>query len=201
MEDMVKLIANNLVIACKRAYNRGIQTGSGGNVSARIPGKDLMIVKESGSSLGDSTAEGFVITDFDGNMVEGTGKPTREAFLHGLLYKLCPEVNAVVHFHAPHAIGWASTGRYLPRVTWHSKLKIAADIPVLDIPSAMVREEDSPLIEKILREDPKLPGFILVDHGIVAMDKDPLNALHNAELIEETAQVAILKELVAKLVL
>ncbi|TAH74810.1 MAG: class II aldolase/adducin family protein [Anaerolineaceae bacterium] len=199
MDNMVKLIAEELVIACKRAYKRGIQTGSGGNVSARIPGKDLMLVKESGSSLGDSTAEGFVITDFDGNMVEGTGKPTREAFLHGLLYKLCPEVNAIVHFHAPYAIGWASTGKYLPRVTWHSKLKISEDIPVIDIPSAMVREEDSPLIEKMFMDNPKLTGFVLVDHGIVAMDKDPINALHNAELIEETAQVAILKELVGKL--
>lgn len=199
MDNMVKLIAEELVVACKRAYNRGIQTGSGGNVSARIPGKDLMLVKESGSSLGDSTAEGFVITDFDGNMVEGTGKPTREAFLHGLLYKLCPEVNAIVHFHAPYAIGWASSGKYLPRVTWHSKLKIDADIPVVDIPSAMVRAEDSPLIENIIINNPKLSGFILVDHGIVAIDKDPLNALHNAELIEETAQVAILKEVIGKL--
>ncbi|MDD4111651.1 MAG: class II aldolase/adducin family protein [Herbinix sp.] len=199
MDNMVKLIAEELVISCKRAYKRGIQTGSGGNVSARIPDKELMIVKESGSSLGDSTAEGFVITDFDGNMVEGTGKPTREAFLHGLLYKLCPEVNAIVHFHAPYAIGWASTGKYLPRTTWHSKLKLEADIPIIDIPSAMVREEDSPIIEKILMDNPKLTGFVLVDHGIVAMDKDPLNALHNAELIEETAQIAILKEVVGKL--
>lgn len=199
MDNMVKLIADELVEACKRAYKRGIQTGSGGNVSARIPGKELMLVKESGSSLGDSTAEGFVITDFDGNMVEGKGKPTREVFLHGLLYKLCPEVNSVVHLHAPYSIGWASSGKYLPRVTWHSKLKINADIPVLDIPSAMVRKEDAPLIEKILADNPKLPGFILVDHGIVAMDNDPLNALHNAELIEETAQVAILKEVIGKL--
>lgn len=199
MDNMVELIAEELVVSCKRAYKRGIQTGSGGNVSARIPGKELMIVKESGSSLGDSTAEGFVITDFDGNIVEGSGKPTREAFLHGLLYKLCPEVNAIVHFHAPYAIGWASTGKYLPRVTWHSKLKIEADIPVINIPSAMVREEDSPIIEKILMDNPRLTGFVLVDHGIVAMDKDPLNALHNAELIEETAQIAILKGLVDKL--
>lgn len=199
MDNMVKLIADELVVACKRAYNRGIQTGSGGNVSARIPGKELMLVKESGSSLGDSTAEGFVITDFDGNIVEGAGKPTREVFLHGLLYKLCPEVNAVVHFHAPYSIGWASTGKYLPRVTWHSKLKIPSDIPVIDIPSAMVRREDSPLIEDILRNNPKLPGFILVDHGIVAMDKDPLNALHNAELIEETAKIALLKAVIGKL--
>ena len=77
MSEDVKKIAEELVIACKRAYTRGIQTGSGGNVSARVPGKDLMIVKASGSSFIDSTPDGFVITDFDGNLVEGEGKPTR----------------------------------------------------------------------------------------------------------------------------
>ncbi len=199
MTNDVRNIAEELVIACKRAYNRGIQTGSGGNASARIPGKDLMLVKASGSSFGDSTPEGFVITDFDGNLVEGTGKPTREALLHGYLYRICPEVNAVLHVHSPYSIGWASSKKDLPRVTWHSRLKMCADIPSLDVPSPMVRQEDFPLIEGIFRENPDLPGFILVDHGIVAVGPDAINAEHAAELIEETAQVAILSGIVAKL--
>ena len=199
MTEDVKYIAEELVIACKRAYNRGIQTGSGGNVSARIPNKDLMLVKASGSSFGDSTTDGFLIADFDGNLVEGTGKPTREALLHGYLYKICPNVNAVIHVHSPYAIGWASTKKALPRVTWHSKLKICADIPTLDVPAAIVRKEDLPLVEEIFIENPDLPGFILVDHGIVALGDNAINAEHNAELIEETSQIAILKGIVAKL--
>lgn len=126
MSEDVKKIAEELVIACKRAYTRGIQTGSGGNVSARVPGKDLMIVKASGSSFIDSTPDGFVITDFDGNLVEGEGKPTREALLHGLLYRICPKVNAVVHTHSPYSIAWASTGKALRRTTWHAQLKMSA---------------------------------------------------------------------------
>ncbi len=199
MTNEVKNLAEELVLACKRAYNRGIQTGSGGNASARIPGKNLMLVKASGSSFGDSTPEGFVITDFDGNLVEGTGKPTREALLHGYIYSICPEVNAILHVHSPYAIGWASTKKDLPRVTWHSRLKMCADIPTLDVPSPMVRREDFPMIEKIYAENPDLPGFILVDHGVVAVGPDAINAEHAAELIEETAQVAILRGIVAKL--
>lgn len=199
MTETVRIIAEELVIACKRAYNRGIQTGSGGNVSARIPGKDLMLVKASGSSFGDSTPDGFVITDFDGNLVEGTGKPTREALLHGYLYKLCPNVNAILHVHSPYAIGWAATKKPLPRVTWHSRLKMCADIPSLDVQAPMVRKEDFPLIEEIFQENPDLPGFILVDHGVVALGDNAINAEHTAELIEETAQVAILNGIVAKL--
>ena len=88
MTEDVKKIAEELVIAAKRAYTRGIQTGSDGNVSARVPGKDLMIVKASGGSFADCAPDKFVITDFDGNLVEGEGKPTREALLHGLLYRI-----------------------------------------------------------------------------------------------------------------
>lgn len=199
MEERVKKIAEELVIACKRAYTRGIQTGSGGNVSARIPGKELMLVKASGSSFADSTPDGFVITDFDGNLVEGEGKPTREALLHGLLYRICPKVNAVVHVHSPYSIAWASTGKALPRTTWHAKLKVCTDYPTLDVPAAVVGKEYFPLVEEIYNEYPELPGFLLADHGIVAVGKDAINAEHAAELMEETAQVAILKAAVSKL--
>ena len=192
-------ITVELAEAARRAYNRGIQTGSGGNVSARIPGENLMLLKASGGSLGDCTEDGFLITDLEGKLVEGKGKPTREALLHGFIYQICPDARAVVHVHAPYAIGWSEMKKDLPRVTWHAKLKICADIPVLDIPSAMVREQDLPLVEKVLREMPDLPALILADHGIVAWGKNALEAEHTAELIEETAQVAFLKAVIQKL--
>lgn len=192
-------IKEELVLAAKRAYHRGIQTGSGGNVSARIPGKDWMLVKASGGSFEDSTVDGFLVTDFDGNLVEGTGKPTREALLHGYIYRVCPKAGAVVHVHSPYAIGWASTLKPLPRVTWHAKLKLCADIPTLNVPFAMVRAEDLPLVKAMFDETPDLPAFLLAGHGVVAVAGDALNAEHTAELIEETAQVAYLAAIAKKI--
>lgn len=192
-------IAKELASAAQRAYTRLIQAGSGGNVSARIPGQKLMLVKASGGCLGDCTEAGFLITDLNGNLVEGNGKPTREALLHGYLYQICPEVNAVIHVHSPYAIGWTASKKALPRITWHAKLKINSDIPVLDIPAAMVRKEDFPLVQKLYRENPELSAFLLAGHGIVAVGKDALEAEHMAELIEETAKVAILQSAVQKL--
>lgn len=199
MNQEIYEIAEKLVTASRRAYTRGIQTGSGGNVSARIPGTNQMLVKASGGSLGDCTPEGFLITDFDGNLIEGKGKPTREALLHGYIYKLREDVNAVVHVHAPYAIGWSSSKKDLPLVTWHAKLKMPSDIPNLDVHAAMVRPEDVPLVENMFLRQPDIPAFLLADHGIVAMGKGPLEAEHTAELIEETAQVALLGRLIEKL--
>jgi L-ribulose-5-phosphate 4-epimerase len=194
MEELGRL-ADELVFVCKRAYTRGIQTGSGGNVSARIPGKNEMLVKASGSSFGDSAPDGFVVTDFDGNYVSGSGKPTREAVLHGYLYALSQNICAVIHVHALYSIIWSHAHDILPRVTWHSKLKIPCDIPVLDVPAPMVRKEDFPLIKRVFENFPDIPGFILKDHGIVTFDRNAVNAEHTAELIEETAHIAFFEEL------
>lgn len=195
----INKIKDEMILAASRAYKRGIQTGSGGNFSARVPGEDLMILKSSGGSFMDSTRDNLLITDFDGNLVEGTGKPTREAKLHGLVYKIAPEVMGVMHCHAPWSISWASTKKALDDVTLHTQLKFGCPIEVVDVPDSVVGEKDFYLIEELFSQYPKLPAFILVDHGIVAVGDTILNAEHNAELVEETAMIALLKGFARKL--
>lgn len=187
-----------LETAAQRAYTRGVQTGSGGNLSARVPGVDQMIVKSSGGSFADCARDGngFILTDFLGEKVnDAPGRPTREAFLHGLIYQLSPKTGGVVHCHSPWAITWSFSGKPLPMVTQHLKLKFKCELPMIDIPSPMVRPEDSSLIEKELNSNPELPAFILIGHGVVALGKDVLAAEHNAELVEETAMIAVLSRL------
>jgi L-ribulose-5-phosphate 4-epimerase len=191
-----------LALAAHRAYNRGIQTGSGGNLSARASVPGSMIVKSSGGSFAEVSdrGAGLVTTDLYGNLPAGeTGKPTREFVLHGLLYRILPELGGVMHCHSPWSIAWAFNHDVLPALTLHVQLKFGCDIPVLNVLSPMVREEDSHMVEALFRGDKKPPAFILRAHGVVALGKDPIEAEHNAELVEETAQVALLKELSDKL--
>lgn len=182
-----------MILAAARAYARGIQTGSGGNFSARVPGAELMIVKASGGSFMDAARNNLLVTDFDGNVVKGQGRPTREALLHGYIYKIAAAVGGVMHCHAPWSIGWASTQEPLEDVTQHTRLKFGCPIPVLDIDAPVVDAKDFPLVKRLFDENPKLPAFLLVDHGIVAVGDTIVNAEHNAELVEETAMIAFLK--------
>ena len=200
MTIVEKVLLENLALAAHRAYSRGIQTGSGGNLSSRV-GDNLMLVKSSGGSFADcdATGNGFVLTDLDGEVQEGfPGKPTREVFLHGLMYKLRPDVNGIVHSHSPWAITWSFTKKKLPMITQHLKLKFKSPIPVIDIDSPMVRPEDEEQITELFRKTSRLPAFILVGHGVVALGKDALEAEHNAELVEETAQIAVLHALMMR---
>lgn len=196
LTTIINEIKNDVILAAARAYARGIQTGSGGNFSARIPGADRMIVKSSGGSFADANAKNLLITDFDGNVFEGDGKPTREALLHGFIYKVAPQVNGVMHCHAPWSIGWGHYKKPLDGVTLHTRLKFGCPIEVLDVQTPMVEEADLPLVRRLFEEHPNLPAFILANHGIVAVGDSIINAEHNAELVEETAQVAILKKLI-----
>jgi len=158
-----------------------------------------MILKSSGGSFMDAARNNLLITDFEGNLVEGEGKPTREAMLHGFIYKVAPLVNGVMHCHSPWSIVWASTGKPLDGVTLHTQLKFGCPIETLNVKDPVVGAADFPLVEQLLANNPKLPAFILADHGVVAMGDTILNAEHNAELVEETAMVAFLKAVAEKL--
>lgn len=181
-----------LMLVCERLYRLGLQTGMGGNVSARIPDTAYMYVKKSGVSFADIQEDSFIIADFNGNKKYGEGIPTRESILHGYLYQSCPHVNAIVHIHTPYAITWSLSGGSLPRITWEAKLKITCDIPNLQIPSAAVRQEDLPQLEAMLANSPQISGFLLHGHGLVAMGDTPREAGHQAEWIEEAAHIALL---------
>lgn len=159
-----------------------------------------MVVKPSGVSLADCTPETMIVTDFSGNVVEGNRKPTRESVLHGELYKNLPEVGGVVHTHSPWSIAWSFTGRELPLLTLHTQLKLAHPIPVrfFSSPKGVLKEE-MPVVLGLFEAHPDLKAFILGAHGIVAVGPDVLEAEHTAELVEETAQVAYLHEVGARL--
>ena len=81
MNDKYRACYEDLTIAAHRAYTRGLQTGSGGNLSVKIPEEHGMIVKNSGGSFADCDAKGngWVAMNFDGTLKEGeVGKPTRD---------------------------------------------------------------------------------------------------------------------------
>lgn len=186
-----------LALASTRAYGSKIQTGSGGNISARIAGTKYMIVKSSGGSFADcdERGAGFVLTDLNGHTIAGSGKPTKEIFLHSLIYKISGW-NAVVHCHSPWTVAWSLGNTRLPLVTLQAQLKIGSEVPVLGVKTPVLTERDSGLVEELFIKNPGQKAFILSGHGLVALGEDPIAAEQLAELIEETAQVACINKLI-----
>ncbi|MCI8504733.1 MAG: class II aldolase/adducin family protein [Lachnospiraceae bacterium] len=175
--------------AAARTWESRIQTGTGGNLSVRIPGEDLMIVKPSGLSYGQCTQDNLCITDFAGNLVFGDLKPTRESTLHGNLYRRYQEIGGIVHTHSPYAIVNSLHFEEVALVTMHAELKLKYPIPVVDVKTQAVTEEELPKVFEAIDKNPGLLALILKGHGIVAFEKTAVKAGQIAELIEETAQI------------
>lgn len=176
--------------AANQTYKSGIQTGTGGNLSVRIPGTDLMIVKPSGFSYGQCNEDNITITDFEGNLQEGIYKPTRESTLHGNLYKRYPKIGGIVHTHSPYSILISLNSRQLELVTMHSALKLKRPVKIIDVTTQAVTNEELPKVFKVLDAEPETSAFILKGHGIVAIASNAGKAGQIAELIEETAMIA-----------
>lgn len=193
--DEYKTLAWEIEKAAVKFYNLKLQMSNGGNLSVRIPGKEWMMVKGTDVAFDEVKQETLVITDFDGNVIEGTMKPSKEALLHGTIYKERPDVNAIMHCHSLYATAWAAKHEELEFATHHSRLKLQGKVPVFDTHSYAVPKEYFPMITGFLTEHEKSNAFLLRAHGQVTLGKDMRDASYLAELVEETAQIALLAAL------
>lgn len=190
MTSEINTIKEEMIKAALRAYQLGLQTGNGGNLSCRVPASDTIIIKGSGLSFGECTQDNFVLVTIDGEVIGGAGKPSRELLTHLCIYRLRPDIHGIFHTHSPWSIACADDSREIPLITGHAKAKLGP-VPVL-------RSEDQATadfaraVEKLLTEKPKLGAFIQSGHGIFGLGEDITQAEHNVELVEETSQIAFL---------
>lgn len=187
-------LAREYVRVAHRAFRAGLQTSTGGNLSIRLPIKGLYLVKASGGSLADTRVEHLLVVDEAGTVVWGTGKPTKEVQFHLGIYRVRPDVGGVCHYHATYATGFACAGRALPLVTVHSR-RILRDVPLIPpVP------DGSPELAQLVTSafaDCERCTVLLQDHGFITVGPTLIRAHLLAELVEETARIAAVSQLLA----
>jgi L-ribulose-5-phosphate 4-epimerase len=108
----------------------GLVAWTAGNVSARVPGEDLLVIKPSGVSYDDLTPESMVVADFAGKLVDGHHSPSSDTEAHGYVYAHMPHVGGVVHTHSPYATAWAARGEPIPCSITAMGDEFGGDIPI-----------------------------------------------------------------------
>src|SRR3954465_4027643 len=101
-----------------------------GNVSARVPGRDLMVIKPSGVSYDDLTPENMVLCDLHGRVLEGEHSPSSDTDAQAYVYRHLPHVGGVVHTHSTYATAWASRGEAIPCALTMQADEFGGEIPV-----------------------------------------------------------------------
>lgn len=183
-------LAEELLEAAHRFYAFRLQMSDGGNLSVRIPGAEYMIVKGSNIDFGSLGMETLVVADFDGKLIEGTARPSKESLLHGSLYREFPDISAIMHCHSPWATAWAGTHDALAFATHHAAIKLGGYCPVFDTGTYVVPEAFFPRIHEAVRLHPDMKGFLLRGHGQLTFASSVREAAMLAELIEETAMIS-----------
>jgi L-fuculose-phosphate aldolase/L-ribulose-5-phosphate 4-epimerase len=186
----ITMFKEQLIKAARRAYQIGLQKGNGGNLSCRIPGTDTVLIKASGVSFGECTLDNLVMVDFQGEVSGEAGKPSRELSTHLCIYKMRPDIQAIFHCHSPWSIAYAEDSLEIPLLTGHSNAKLGP-LPVI-IENGQAANDFTNDVKRLLTGNPGLKAFVQKGHGIFSLGTDIIQAEHNAELVEETAQIAFL---------
>ncbi|MGI3785251.1 MAG: L-ribulose-5-phosphate 4-epimerase [Janthinobacterium lividum] len=157
-----------------------------GNVSARVPGRDLLVIKPSGVSYDELTPESMVVTDFDGNLVEGERNPSSDTAAAGYVYRHLPEVNGVVHTHSTYATAWAARGEAIPCVLTMMADEFGGPIPVG--PFAIIGDDSigRGIVETLRRHRSR--AVLMQNHGPFTVGTSAKAAVKAAVLCEEVAR-------------
>lgn len=169
----------------KRCGEKNYTPGYSGNISARH--ENGMLITTSGSSNGYLTEKDVVFTDFEGKSLEEGKKPSSEKFLHIEIYKKRPEINYIIHVHAPYLSSFASAGKDLMAPIMAENVFYFGGIPLADyaLPSTMQ------LVENTVKYFDKYDAVLMANHGFVVASKTIEDAYMKLELAESYAQVVL----------
>ena len=176
----------------------GLVTFTWGNVSAIDRASGLVVIKPSGVEYDEMTADDMVVVDLDGKVVEGRYKPSSDTPTHLVLYKAFANIGGIVHTHSRWATAWAQAGRgILAYGTTHGdyfygEIPCTRKMTPAEIGGAYEAETGNVIVETFAALDPDaIPAVLVHSHGPFAWGKDAHEAVHNAVVLEEVANMAL----------
>ncbi|NMA76927.1 MAG: L-ribulose-5-phosphate 4-epimerase [Actinomycetales bacterium] len=166
-----------------------------GNVSERVPATapevpGLMVIKPSGVSYDELTAESMVVCTLDGvKIVDGTPDtltPSSDTAAHAYVYSHMPEVGGVVHTHSTYATAWAARGQEIPCVLTMMADEFGGPVPVG--PFAVIGDDSigRGIVETL--EGHRSPAVLMQNHGPFTIGRDGRAAVKAAVMVEEVAR-------------
>jgi L-ribulose-5-phosphate 4-epimerase len=157
-----------------------------GNVSGRVPGADLFIIKPSGVDYDEIAPDNMILCGLDGSVVEGDLSPSSDTAAHAYVYREMPEVGGVVHTHSTYATAWAARGEPVPCVLTAMADEFGGDIPVG--PFALIGNDDiGQGIVATLRSS-RSPAVLMQNHGVFTIGRDARAAVKAAVMCEDVAR-------------
>lgn len=168
----------------------GLVVWTGGNISGRVVGADLFVIKPSGVSYDDLAPENMILCDLDGNVIPDTPgsdrSPSSDTAAHAYVYRNMPEVGGVVHTHSTYAVAWAARGESIPCVITAMADEFGGEIPIG--PFAIIGDDSigRGIVETLTGHRSR--AVLMKNHGPFTIGKDARDAVKAAVMVEDVAR-------------
>ncbi|MEX5237477.1 L-ribulose-5-phosphate 4-epimerase [Kocuria arenosa] len=190
LEERVARVRREVADLHAELVRYGLVVWTAGNVSGRVPGTDLFVIKPSGVSYDDLAPENQILCDLDGRPVPGTPgaerSPSSDTAAHAYVYRHLPEVGGVVHTHSPYATAWAARGEPIPCVLTAMADEFGGEIPVG--PFAIIGDDSigRGIVETLSGHRSR--AVLMLNHGPFTVGKDARDAVKAAAMLEDVAR-------------
>jgi len=168
----------------------GLVTWTGGNVSGRVPGADVFVIKPSGVSYDELSPENMIVCGLDGEIIPDTPgserAPSSDTAAHAYVYRNMDHVGGVVHTHSSYATAWAARGEPIPCVITAMADEFGGDIPVG--PFAIIGDDSigRGIVETLSGHRSR--AVLMQNHGPFTIGRDPRDAVKAAVMVEDVAR-------------
>ncbi len=194
---MLEALKAEVLEANLELVRRGLVIHTWGNASGIDREQGLVVIKPSGVSYDSMRAEDMVVADLDGDVVEGSMKPSSDLGTHLLLYRAFENTGGVVHTHSEYATAWAQAARPIPALgTTHADyfygpVPVTEELSPFEIKGDYVRNTGLAITRRFRTLDPDaIPAVLVAGHAPFAWGEDAGKAAHNAVVLEAVAKMA-----------
>ena len=181
---LLKKQRQEIVDYLNKLIHSGLTKGTGGNISSFDRESGLVAISPSGLEYHTLTAEDIVVTDLEGNIVDGKQKPSSEWSMHTIFYRQREDINAVVHTHSPYAKTLASLRVDLPAISYLVAYA-GKNVRCSEYASFGTPELATTAFEAMKDRQ----AALLANHGLIAGSGDLPNAFNIAEEIELCCEI------------
>lgn len=193
IKNEINSVKDALILSAKRCFSLGLQTNSGGNLSARLQSENAIVIKPSGIGFNECTRDNLQVVGLHGQVIDSATdlKPSKDLGFHLEIYRRRRDFHAIVHCHSPWATGYASAGLEIPCLTVQTIEKIGR-LPLIPLSAnggPQTAEEIGPVFD-----DLKTCAVVLANHGTIGAAKTMIAAQYLVEIIEETAHIAFVRD-------
>ncbi|MBC7308974.1 MAG: L-ribulose-5-phosphate 4-epimerase [Actinomycetales bacterium] len=190
IEEAVDEVRSEVAALHAELVRYGLVAWTAGNVSGRVPGADLFVIKPSGVSYDELTPESMILCELDGTVVPGSPgserSPSSDTAAHAYVYRHMPWVGGVVHTHSTYAVAWSARSEEIPCVITAMADEFGGPIPVG--PFAIIGDDSigRGIVETLTGHRSR--AVLMRNHGPFTIGVNPKDAVKAAVMVEDVAR-------------